>query len=427
LKTLLWLIACAIVGGTIAWPTGAHAQIRSSAALSPPGSVQLESIPSVTLAAAVDAAWRRALVAREAEGLRARADADRQSAARPWAQPPALELRHRDDRVQTSAGQRETEVGISWPIWLPGQRAATVTAAEATAAYADASQHSARLVIAGEVRIAAWHAIAQVAELAQVDAQVDVLQRLVDDVERRVRAGDLARADALAARGEMLAAQAHRLEVRQRVHAAQIQWTQLTGLEGLPSAADVSESGANHGEGRMDRHPDLLKAASLTEQARRRLELVSVSRRDAPELLVGVRHEVPDRGGSAQNSLAVGIRLPFATEDRNRPLLVAAAADLDVAQTAQARLRERIAADIATARSAVDATDLAHQAESDRARLLRERASLIDRSFRAGETPLPELLRALAAAGQAESSAVRHLASVGLARARLHQASGDLP
>ena len=67
------------------------------------------------------------------------------------------------------------------------------------------------------------------------------------------------------------------------------------------------------------------------------------------------------------------------------------------------------------------------EAERQRSALLRERATLIDRSFKAGETPLPELLRALAAATQADTSFARQQVAVGLARARLQQSLGILP
>jgi len=66
-------------------------------------------------------------------------------------------------------------------------------------------------------------------------------------------------------------------------------------------------------------------------------------------------------------------------------------------------------------------------AESTRAQLLRERAALIDKSFRAGEAPLPELLRANAAAAQADVAAAAQRAALGLARARLNQVNGQLP
>ena len=67
------------------------------------------------------------------------------------------------------------------------------------------------------------------------------------------------------------------------------------------------------------------------------------------------------------------------------------------------------------------------EAERQRSALLRERASLIDRSFKAGETPLPELLRALAAATQADTSFARQQVALGLALARLQQSLGILP
>ena len=152
-----------------------------------------------------------------------------------------------------------------------------------------------------------------------------------------------------------------------------------------------------------------------------------LSRRDAPELTVGLRQDVPGRAEAAQGSLVVGLRLPFGTDDRNRPLEAAALAELDVAQAHEQRLRERLASNMATARDAQRSTEAQLEAETARARLLRERASLIEKSFRAGETPLPDLLRALAAAAQADSAAARQNAALGLARAHRQQTLGLLP
>lgn len=51
------------------------------------------------------------------------------------------------------------------------------------------------------------------------------LQQLADDVDRRVKAGDLAHADALAARSEVLASQSALLGMRQLTNRQQLQWT----------------------------------------------------------------------------------------------------------------------------------------------------------------------------------------------------------
>jgi outer membrane protein TolC len=157
------------------------------------------------------------------------------------------------------------------------------------------------------------------------------------------------------------------------------------------------------------------------------VELMRHSRRDPPELTVGVRQDKPGRAEASQGSLVVGLRLPFGTDDRSRPLEAAALAELDVAETHEQRLRERLNSDIAAARDAQRAAEAQLEAETARARLLRERATLIDKSFRAGETPLADQLRALAAAGQADGAVARQTASLGLARARLQQALGVLP
>ena len=98
-----------------------------------------------------------------------------------------------------------------------------------------------------------------------------------------------------------------------------------------------------------------------------------------------------------------------------------------MARTHEQRLRERVDSDIAAAREAQQSAQEQLHAETARARLLRERAALIDKSFRAGESALPDLLRALAAAAQADGAVARQTAALGLARARLRQTLGLLP
>jgi cobalt-zinc-cadmium efflux system outer membrane protein len=244
-------------------------------------------------------------------------------------------------------------------------------------------------------------------------------------VHRRVRAGDLARADSLAAQAEQLAASAARTDLQQRLLSAQARWTLLTGLTAAPDvAADAAEASAPEVP---PPHPALQLARQSTELARQRVDLLRHSRRDAPELSAGraAGRARPNRG--AQGSLVVGLRLPFGTDDRNLPREAAALTELDIAQTHEQRLRERLDSDIAAARGALRSAQSQLDAETARARLLRERATLIETSFHAGETPLPDLLRALAAAAQADSATARQTAALGLARARLQQALGLLP
>lgn len=413
-------LSCALVGAAIAQSNTAPSLSATASPAAP------------TLALAVEAAWQRATQAREAEGQTHRAAAERVAISSLWAAPPALELSYRDDRWQTSAGRREAEAGLAWPLWIPGQRNARGAVVDADVELSQAAVQAGRLHFAGLVREAAWGIAAQKAESDLADAQWRSLQEISDDVRRRVKAGDLAQADALAAQSEALAAQSAQLAARQRLSASQSQWMTLTGIALAPdltSAPVVDGAGVSPGGAHftVETHPDARVAALTVERARKRLDVVAATRRDPPELLLRIRQDTPGRGESAQNSIGVGVRIPLGTASRNQPLQAAALSELDVALTTKQRTEERLAADAAMAQSAVHTAEQQLEAERQRSALLRERATLIERSFKAGETPLPELLRALAAASQADTSFARQQVTLGLARARFQQSLGILP
>jgi outer membrane protein TolC len=422
-KPIVWFAASVFAASML----GPPAQAQPAAAPSGVLSAAAPPSASVSLAVAVDAAWQRAIEANETQGQRQRAEADRVAASSLWAAPPALLFGYRDDRWQSSAGYREAEIALAWPLWLPGQRDARGAAAAAGVELAELAGRAARLRVAGEVREAAWTLIALQAELAQGDALVRSLQDLADDVERRVRAGDLARADALAARAELLSVSARQAEARQRLLEAHSHWVVLTGLDALPVVQSPPAEASAAAGAAMDAHPELRLAAQATEFARKRVEVVRSSHREAPEIALGLRQEVSGRAEPTQNSIAIGLRLPFGTDDRNRPLQAAALGELDVAMAREQRLRDRLAAAAAAAAAAWRSGERQLADANDRAALLRERAMLIDKSFRAGESPLPELLRALDAAAQADAALARQQAALGLAHARLQQAHGLLP
>lgn len=385
----------------------------------------VSSLSRPTLAQAVEAAWQRAAEAAQADGRARRARADSVAAEAPWAAPPAVELAHRSDRPLTDVGARETDVGVVMPLWLPGQRGARLESARAADEAADASRDAARLRIAGQVREAVWDVLLQRAELVLAQARNETLAALAADVERRVAAGDLARADALAARAEALASAAELMQARARLQASSTRWQALTGLADVPEPerpgddAIVPSPQAGHA---------LLRAArSEVELARKRLDAALRSRRSPPELFARLRSGVPSRSEPSQNSVTLGLRVPLATEDRNAPLLAAATADLNIALATERRLQRQLEAEVESGRAEADAAERQVAEHLERVRLLRERSALLERSFRAGETALPEMLRVLASAAQAEAALERQRAAAGLARARLQQALGIHP
>jgi outer membrane protein TolC len=213
----------------------------------------------------------------------------------------------------------------------------------------------------------------------------------------------------------------------QRWHSARAQWRTLTGLDAAPKVQIPPTASLSTAALPTEEHPELRMAAQAVERARKRLDAVNLSRRDPPELSVKYREESPGYGEAAQRGFGIGLRIPFGTDGRNAPLQAAATGDLDVADATEQRMRERHDADLALARSALQNAAQQLDATRDRAGLLRERAQLVDASFKAGETSLPDLLRAANAAAQADAAFARQQAALGLAHAQLQQALGLLP
>ncbi len=374
-----------------------------------------------SMQAALEAAWEKSARRPAADGRLGVARANRTAADALWAAPPALELAHRGDPLLSASGKRETEIGIAWPLLLPGQRFARGESADAELKIAEATQKAALLLVAWEVREAAWAVYAVGADIGIAEAQARTLESLAADVQRRVDAGDLARADALAARAELLAAQANVSTGNQRLEGAMARWTLLTGLRLVPGSHEAPTASA------IEDHPELILERFKTEGARKRLELARLNRRSPPEIIVRYRHELPASNLGTQDSVGVALRLPFATQDRNLPLEAAAIAEANLAIAEERRMRERLDSEFAVARNAESASQRQVTLEEARHALLSERARLVEKSFRAGETALPELIRTLAAAAQAERNLARQRADLGLARARVQQAAGKLP
>ncbi len=377
----------------------------------------------LTLNQALEAAWLRSLEVSESRGRFARAQADL-AVSQSWlAAAPAVSMGQREGRTGAPLGSRETELGMAFPLWRLGQRSAGEQAAQSQSGWVQVTEQVERLRLAGRLREAIGALNLAEVELQQVERQVQVLEQLTRDVERRLRAGDLAPSDALAARAEWLAAQAQASAARQALGVQKSQWHLLTGLAPMKLQTSVVPALAQLPEN----HPELVLASATLDLGQRRADLARVQRPDSPQLTLGMRQEYPGQGSSSQSSVVVALRVPVGGQVYQQPRIAAALGELDMAQTQAQRTRERLTAELELAQNQLDLSQVQLQAERERVQLLGERARLIDKSFRAGETALPEMLRAIAAAASAESGAARQHINHQTAIARLEQALGLLP
>ena len=171
----------------------------------------------LTLQALFEQAWQRQPDAQSAALRREAAQATR-SAATAWtAEPVALELSTKTDRPGSNQGSREAEVGLALPLWLPGERARKAALADAELQALDSRQRAAQLQLAATVREAWWAAQRAQADWALAQDRLLNAQRLAADVARRVRAGDLSRADQAQADGAVAQAEAAMAEAQSRL------------------------------------------------------------------------------------------------------------------------------------------------------------------------------------------------------------------
>lgn len=381
-----------------------------------------------TLGQAYEAAWERQPEAAARNLRRDAADAAR-AAARSWtAEPAALELRSKTDRLNGNGGAREVEAGIAVPLWLPGERDRAGQLASAESSANEARLGAARLRTAAQVRDAwwAWQRAALEHELAR--ERLANARQLAGDVARRVRAGDLARSDQSQAESAMAQAEAALAESAVSLLAARLAVRAVTGTSAPEFGSSDAEAAPTVPPELADAsHPALVDLLARVEVSRKAADLAAVRRRANPELTVGTTRERGQFGESTQGSLTVGIRIPFGGGSRTDAKVANARADAVEAEGQAALERSRLLAEVDAARGRVDATRLQLEAAEKRARLARELRGFFEKSFRLGESDLPTRLRVELEAVEAERQAARTRIDAAAAISSLRQALGLLP
>jgi cobalt-zinc-cadmium efflux system outer membrane protein len=382
------------------------------------------------LKAAVDAAWQRSPQARTLEAGRDESDAGREAAQSWIAGSPSVGLSQRSDRWTNRNGVRETDISLSAPFWLPGQKSARQALARTSADDLEARIASARLAIAGDVRERLWAVAAAREALTEVQDHQQHLEGLLEEVSTRVRAGDLARSDELLARQEVMAAQGTVAAAQAKLQEARTRFTALTGLPEIP-APEPETLAAQAGP-----HPRLLAARTSLDRAQAAHKAVTATRSDPPTVGVSLRREQESFGGGTSgtsgnsgnsHSVGIAIQIPLGTNARNRPLETAALTQIQTAAAESAEAEAVLQGEVELARRQLATAEQAVGTAEARAAVMHEHTRLIEKAFRLGERGLAELLRSEALSHEADVAVHQQHIAVGLARARLNQAFGVIP
>ena len=372
---------------------------------------------------AFEKAWERQ-PASQAQGYRVAELAARARAAQSWVPaPPSVSVRERSDRFNRNAGTRELEGELSVPLWLPGQRGRLAALVGAETDLQRDALAAARLKLAGEVRDVYWQARSAESDAAVARRRLDDAAALAADVERRLKAGDLARTDFNQAKGAENAARAAVGETELRKTRSLQSFTLLTGLDALPQG---DEAPAATPPASSD-HPTLRALERAAAAADARVRQATGDTRDTPELMLIWRRERSSSLEPYASTATLGIRIPLATDSRNEPRIAAANAEYVEARTAILRQTDTVEADILAARRELAQARDALALAAERQRLAAENDQLLGKAFRLGEIDLATRLRIAAERYAADADVDRSRLELGRAASRLKQAFGVLP
>lgn len=380
-------------------------------------------VQAQTLRDAVDQAWQRQPQA-QAQAYRGAELAARAKAADAWLPaPPSIGLLERSDRLNRNAGVREYEAGLAIPLWLPGQRERESAVAVAEQGLQRDALDSAKWKLAGDVRDLYWQARAAEAERAAALRRLDDAVALAADVERRLKAGDLARTDFNLARSAELGARSQANEAELRVARALLAFSAATGMAMLPAAGEAVAPNPPP----LLEHPALRQLDRVALAADARVRLATDIGRDNPELALAYRSERASSADAYAGTVTLGIRIPLATDARNQPKIAAANAEFIEARTAHARLKDQLQAELQAAQGELRQAEAALALASERQRLAAENDALLGKAFSLGEIDLATRLRTAAERHAADADAARSRLEAGRAVSRLNQALGVLP
>ncbi len=386
---------------------------------------------AVTLRQVFEAAWSRQP---EAVALSERREAAlaQQSAVKSWtSEPIAVELAATTDRLNRNMGAREYEVGIAIPLWLPGERKLSQALADSEGRAIDSQIKAAQLRVAAAVREAWWNLQRARAELDTVRGQLDSANQLAVDVNDRFKAGDLAQGDLYQAEGAVAAAesavaqaQADTIGVTQNLRA-------LAAVPGLDLKSDQVDYSPEPDPGELVADPlmhgELLALTDRAAVAKSTAALTETQSRANPELTVATTRDRGGFGDTWQQTIMVGVRIPFGAGPRHEARAALARAEA-IELNAQLQLEwARLDGLRESAKARIDATRVQLEAADRRARLARESRGFFDKSFLAGETDLPTRLRIEAEAADAERQAARARIEYAAAISQWRQSLGLLP
>ena len=327
-----------------------------------------------------------------------------------------------NDKLSPGQGSREYEAELGIPLWQWGQKERLLAQLNQQTHVERSQLMLNRWELAGVLREAVW--TARLAQLAQASAQqkLNVLEKISQDLERQLKAGEVAPLDVNLAHQARLEAQLQLAQSQQEFDESLQHFHALAGETPLPDQTEpfpVSLDAAAH--------PQRQALQAQIELAHAQLAQAQYDTRDTPELALSLTRERGASDEAYKNLGKISMRIPFGSEGRTQARVSSANAELISAQTRVQRTERQVSAQQQVASQARTLADRQLQAAQQRLQLATQAWEWQQRSYRAGQTHLATYLAAQVDFLERGFAVQRAELELGRANSRYLQSIGVLP
>lgn len=350
-------------------------------------------------------------------------DARNQVASAILPSTPSLTIGHQNDTLGSGRGEREWQAEVELPIWRPNQRQNRLKVADAFKSSLISSQESLKLQLAGTLRDTLWDIAFNDNNVALASSKLEVSQRLQADVEKRFKAGELAKTDAIFAQQETLRAEKEKLRADAELMHARHRYYVLTGLREMPANIQEKQSSLKD----YSQSPIWLEAQSKLGLAETERQLANIESRDNFQVLINTRRIQGGFDTTFNDSVGLKIRIPFGGDARAATIKSASELNLGNALSEQETLRLALETAMHEAEHNLSVSQAELGIAGKQYDMAKESVRLAKKAFQLGETDLVSLLRVQSQTNEIERAFTSRQIQLQWDIARYNQAVGVLP
>ncbi|MCK4841408.1 MAG: TolC family protein [Methylococcales bacterium] len=303
---------------------------------------------------------------------------------------PSIAMRYQGDFVADNIGSREIEAELELPLWNWGQRSAGQAIAEHANTAAEKQSSVLTLEVAGLVRQALWNINLESLGYDQAQYILQISEKMLNKIKRRVDLGDLPRSDLLLAQSDHLQKRSLLIQAEAEMMHARKSYINLTQTTAIP--ADYTEQQSTLTEISQD-HPKLSAINSIIQRKQAELKWVESTGSGQTSLIFGGKSERDELGSEPIESISLEISIPFGGSAHLAPEIALANIELTTALAERASIFRQLEKQHHEAKHALEVTHAELEIAHELKEIAESHLKMARLSFSAGEINLMDLLK----------------------------------